>query len=593
MKTTHLPSLIILFAALALLFPQNAQALAVPPAEMFQLPWEQGYSWIAMDGLDNGTRRLPSSPHNYLLGGAVDFAPHIGMRIGEDTSNAWVTAAASGTVFETSSCHIKISHSGGWTSEYYHLGNIQVKVGSAVSQNQRLAIIDNNEKGQVCLGNRWPGPHLHFVLRPNMRGATLAGWMVNYDLKSNITTFTKNGQTLGLFQPILNSMADVITPTPTALPSFTPTPVESATPTVSPAPTFVPTSEGLLTPTPLQTEVASLTPVFTPTDVNFPTPIFTPTDAVFSTPTFIPTDINFPTLTFTPPTDIVPFTPTATPVPTNISGLYAMVSSNPASIFTGDISQITVSLNNIPADGLASVEFTCRYNAAMLEVSNMAVTDLFGADAVMIMNTPQNGIFILAIAGSNGRRATAGGVALTFNAKGLQTGQSVIDCQARVSSGSGFLMDVPSVPATILTNPPVSLTGTVMGSVLASKPVTVRLYRADNSIAAETLVNANSSFNISIPAGTYTIVATAEGFLNAQGNAVIINGSMTAMPAVSLLAGDLDGNHIVDQYDAMTIGMSYNTAFPSVADLDNNANINVLDLELLAANYRKSGALMW
>jgi hypothetical protein len=43
----------------------------------------------------------------------------------------------------------------------------------------------------------------------------------------------------------------------------------------------------------------------------------------------------------------------------------------------------------------------------------------------------------------------------------------------------------------------------------------------------------------------------------------------------------------------MTIGMSYNTAFPSAADLNSDGGINVLDLELLAANYRKSGALMW
>jgi hypothetical protein len=39
--------------------------------------------------------------------------------------------------------------------------------------------------------------------------------------------------------------------------------------------------------------------------------------------------------------------------------------------------------------------------------------------------------------------------------------------------------------------------------------------------------------------------------------------------------------------------MSYNTAVPSAADLNNDGVINVLDLELLAANYRKSGALAW
>ena len=49
----------------------------------------------------------------------------------------------------------------------------------------------------------------------------------------------------------------------------------------------------------------------------------------------------------------------------------------------------------------------------------------------------------------------------------------------------------------------------------------------------------------------------------------------------------------IDQYDAMTIGMSYNTASPDAADLNNDGIINVLDLEILAKNYRKTGPVAW
>ena len=65
------------------------------------------------------------------------------------------------------------------------------------------------------------------------------------------------------------------------------------------------------------------------------------------------------------------------------------------------------------------------------------------------------------------------------------------------------------------------------------------------------------------------------------------------MSTVTLPAGDIDGNGVIDQFDAMTIGMSYNTAIPPAADLNNDGTINVLDLELLAANYRKAGAIAW
>ncbi len=43
----------------------------------------------------------------------------------------------------------------------------------------------------------------------------------------------------------------------------------------------------------------------------------------------------------------------------------------------------------------------------------------------------------------------------------------------------------------------------------------------------------------------------------------------------------------------MTIGMSYNTATPAAADLNCDGTINVLDLELLAGNYRKVGPVAW
>jgi len=39
--------------------------------------------------------------------------------------------------------------------------------------------------------------------------------------------------------------------------------------------------------------------------------------------------------------------------------------------------------------------------------------------------------------------------------------------------------------------------------------------------------------------------------------------------------------------------MSYNSAAPAAADLNNDGVINVLDLELLAANYRLTGPLTW
>lgn len=262
---------------------------------------------------------------------------------------------------------------------------------------------------------------------------------------------------------------------------------------------------------------------------------------------------------------------------------------NPASILVGETATATVFLNNIPQGGYTSAEFTCTYNPALIEVSNIAESGLFGSDAVVALNGPQNGTFIFAIAGSNGRKAATGGAVFAFSVRGLQAGQATIDCQARVSTG-GALTTIESSPITLTIAEP---EGTLTGTVLATKTVTVTLYNPDSTVADTTTADANGNFSLSAPAGSYTVIASAPGFLNAQGTPTLTAGGTTTMQTVSLPAGDIDGNDVIDQFDALTIGMNYNLAEPDAADLNDDGTINVLDLELLAANYRLSGALAW
>jgi len=135
--------------------------------------------------------------------------------------------------------------------------------------------------------------------------------------------------------------------------------------------------------------------------------------------------------------------------------------------------------------------------------------------------------------------------------------------------------------------------GTLTGHVLASKPVLVSLYDAGSNLITSVPANPDGTFSLTAPAGTYTVTATAEGYLGAQGSAILNPGSTTTKPVISLLAGDIDGNNVIDQFDALTIGINYNTSTPVSADLNNDGIINVLDLELLAQNYRETGPSVW
>ncbi len=263
---------------------------------------------------------------------------------------------------------------------------------------------------------------------------------------------------------------------------------------------------------------------------------------------------------------------------------------NPTSVNVTESAAGSVNLSNVPVSGYTSAEFTCTYDPAFLEVSGITDADLFGADAVMIVNGPANGSFLVAIAGSNGDKAITSGPAFTFSAKALQQGQATVTCTARVSAGDQILTTILSNPGSLNVTVPI---GTLAGDVTASKPVTVNVYNADSSLAGTVAANPDGTFTLALAPGTYTAIASAEGFLDAQGAPVITSGNTTTLSTISLLAGDIDNNDVIDQFDALTIGMGYNTGVPAAADLNNDGTINVLDLELLAANYNQSGSLVW
>jgi len=266
--------------------------------------------------------------------------------------------------------------------------------------------------------------------------------------------------------------------------------------------------------------------------------------------------------------------------------------ATPSSLTVGETSTITVGLNEVPPEGYASAEFTCTYDPALVSVSNVVVTGLFGTDPATAIFDPQNGTLIVAIAGSNGQKATTSGPAFSFTATSLAVGQATISCSARVSLGDDGLTDLPA-SSTVLTINDVVQDGTLNGQVLANKAVTVNLYNPDDSLAGTVAANPDGTFSMTAAAGSYTVEATASGYLSAEGPASITAGNTTTMPTISLLAGDIDGNGVIDQLDALTIGMNYNAAAPDAADLNADGTINVLDLELLAANYRETGPTAW
>ena len=602
MKSKSKFRVIILFILAILFFPtSSANALpkiSLPPADLFQLPWEQNIAWVSLDGFDHGWafggKRGPNSPHLYTNGGAVDFAPRKDMRQGEDTSDYWVTAAAAGTVIKTSFCHLVISHPGGWITEYQFLAKMQVSVGEAVYRNQRLGIIASGTASQrFCPPVEDDIPHVHFSLRPNMELAAFAGWEVNYNPLFNKTTFIKNGETAYQYDPLLNTpllqiaMLGDITFDITYTGGVDKYRYEKwhfvLTDTTSFSLTATPTTAGLK-------------PLIILLDVNG-NELARGVEILTSTQ---PAGDYFVQIQ---PQEGQGFYNLILKRAEDDNGSISVVASE--NVKVGEKITVTVYFNKVPAEGYESAEITCSYDAYLLRASDMSTKSLFGTTPVTAVNGPQNGSFIYAIAGSHGQEATTNGAVFSFEVTGLKEGQSTIECLGRVSLGDGTLTDIGSdnLVLNILESAPIASTSSLpnpdssapslTGQVLASKPITVSLYNEANLLVVSAPVQADGTFTLIAPAGKYTIITEANGFINAHGSAIFTTDGATSKPIITLLAGDIDNNNIIDQLDAMTIAMNYNTASPYTADLNGEGIINVLDLEILAQNYRFSGVLIW
>jgi hypothetical protein len=267
---------------------------------------------------------------------------------------------------------------------------------------------------------------------------------------------------------------------------------------------------------------------------------------------------------------------------------------NPVTIRVGSVIPFAISLENVPATGYASAEFTCQYDPTLVDVYNFTDLGLFGPDAVSVANGPDNGQFIFAIAGSNGNKATTSGAVVRFNIKAVTVGQFNFNCSVRVSPGDETLIDIPFTPlvTNVLLPPPPA---TITGKVITCRPITVAVFDADGNLITSTTTDpANGTFNMTVLAGTYSISAKAPGFIGAQAkNVVLASGQTLNLPETTLIAGDIDSNNQVDVYDAITIGANYNSYTPTAADLNCDNVINVLDLQILAAHYRLLGPTIW
>ncbi len=127
------------------------------------LPWATGETWSLTGGPHTNTGSGPWS--------SLDFAGGSGI----------ARSAADGVVWRASSCpnFVRVDHSNGWQTGYYHLINEAVSNGQSISRGTAVGQIST----AVGCGGSATGNHVHFSLRRNglvvdIHNHYVGGWLV-------------------------------------------------------------------------------------------------------------------------------------------------------------------------------------------------------------------------------------------------------------------------------------------------------------------------------------------------------------------------------------------------------------------------------
>jgi hypothetical protein len=101
---------------------------------------------------------------------------------------------------------------------------------------------------------------------------------------------------------------------------------------------------------------------------------------------------------------------------------------------------------------------------------------------------------------------------------------------------------------------------------------------------------------------TYTVEVSAPGYLtprttldlrNHLVNGGYLPASVTFLPVLSLLAGDLNGDNQVNIFDLAIVGSHYGQEGVSPADINGDGKVNIQDLALISGNFGLDNHYTW
>jgi hypothetical protein len=261
----------------------------------------------------------------------------------------------------------------------------------------------------------------------------------------------------------------------------------------------------------------------------------------------------------------------------------------PSSVAISDTFTVDIVANNIPEPGIFGYQFELNWDDAVFSGVSVTTNPDFPVWAV---NNLGAGVFELAASREGDVSDLIGPITLAtveLQANTVTDPDSSLLSLTGVKLGRKGGIDVPVDQLVDLAVVVIDVTGDdIVGNVK------VEGRAADNQAGhtvegdgLSTSTDADGSFAFAgVEFGTYTFTADSPGFLAATCEDVVHASGLTILADVVLLAGDINGDNVIDVADAVAIGLVFGGTEPGeIADLNVDGVVDILDLILMSANY--------
>jgi hypothetical protein len=305
------------------------------------------------------------------------------------------------------------------------------------------------------------------------------------------------------------------------------------------------------------------------------------------------------------------------------------------SVFTTDV-VVSITNNATPAVGVLGVELWIPFDSTVVDVDDYddnpangtqveIVSGFFDGSLVVGANevfyaapaiphpvecdTSACAHIALSHTGGSGAITNRSGPVASITWAGVMTGLAGIDV-AVVGTGipDGSVLSDPDgqpIPINSVTVPSITIIdagiieGVVQrqGTMTNNGGVSVVALSVSDTVIATTNTAGNGTFSLPVPLGsTYTVLASYNGYLDAQKASVYVVGATVNIGTTKLWGGDVNHDSCVNILDIVSIiGVFGTTGLPpsNPNDINNDGTINILDLTLAAGNFSRCGPTTW